>query len=385
VTSAKILIVDDTEVNRALLTDYVIALGHEPITGTNGREALSLLRDHSPDLLLLDLLMPEMNGHEVLQEMKQDETLRHIPVLVISALDDMDSIVKGIQLGADDHLVKPFNPVLLRARIGACLEKKRFHDREVQYQHDIENANRLIRIQNQELRESNALKDKFLDIANHDLRNPIALMLTSLFLLQKEAANASEQGRELLRTMKRAAERMLSIVNDFLDYRKIQSGRITLNCEDLDINAVLGELLTDSETLGKDRHITFRGEFGKVPLVTGDLARVQQIAGNYISNALRFAPDRSEIVIRTRRNDPRVHIEVQDKGPGVKEEERSQLFSEFPKITSVPAGPGNSNGIGLSIVRRLAEAQGGRAGAEFPQGGGSIFWFELPVVQAGKS
>lgn len=128
-----VLVVDDNEINRDLLYRHLQREGHSVAVAENGREALKLLNKENFDLVLLDILMPEMNGYQLLTHLKADEALRHIPVIMLSALDDMDSVVRCIELGADDYLPKPFNPVLLRARIDSCLEKKRRRDQELAY------------------------------------------------------------------------------------------------------------------------------------------------------------------------------------------------------------------------------------------------------------
>ena len=130
--SGFVLVVDDIEANRDVLTRRLERQGYTTATAENGREALERLRADNFDLVLLDIMMPEMDGYEVLQRLKADEALRHIPVIMISALNELDSVVRCIELGAEDYLPKPFNPTLLKARIGACLEKKRAHDRETQ-------------------------------------------------------------------------------------------------------------------------------------------------------------------------------------------------------------------------------------------------------------
>ena len=125
-----ILVVDDNEMNRDMLARRLLRQGHTVELAVNGRLALELLTTREFDLVLLDLMMPEMNGYELLEHMRTDEVLRHLPVILVSALDDPESVVRGIEMGADDHLPKPFNPHILRARVGACLAKKRLHDRE---------------------------------------------------------------------------------------------------------------------------------------------------------------------------------------------------------------------------------------------------------------
>jgi len=134
----RILVVDDNEINRDMLSRRLVRQGYTPFTAQNGREALERLRAEPFDLVLLDILMPEMNGYQVLEQLKRDPVLRHLPVIMISALDEIESVVRCIEIGAEDYLPKPFNPVVLRARIGASLEKKRLRDREVLYLSQIE-------------------------------------------------------------------------------------------------------------------------------------------------------------------------------------------------------------------------------------------------------
>jgi adenylate cyclase len=142
--SGTILIVDDNEGNREMLSRRLARQGYAVAIAANGPSALELLRTRSIDVALLDVLMPEMDGYELLKQIKGDDALRHIPVLMISALDEMDSVIRCIELGAEDYLPKPFNPVLLRARIGACLEKKRLRDQEVRHLQELAEWNRTL-------------------------------------------------------------------------------------------------------------------------------------------------------------------------------------------------------------------------------------------------
>lgn len=135
---ARILVVDDTEANRDLLVRRLHRQGHATAVAGDGREALTMLSDSPFDLVLLDIMMPELNGYEVLEVMQADDGLRHVPVILISALGDTESIIKGLELGADDYLPKPFNPHILRARVGASLARKRLHDREQMHARSME-------------------------------------------------------------------------------------------------------------------------------------------------------------------------------------------------------------------------------------------------------
>ncbi|MBE7472535.1 MAG: response regulator [Anaerolineales bacterium] len=137
-----LLVVDDNEMNRDMLSRRLLRQGHQVEMATNGREALAMIESHTFDLVLLDIMMPEMNGYEVLEYVKSDPLLRHIPVIMITAVDEIESVVRCIELGADDYLPKPFNPILLKARINASLEKKRLRDQQVAYTHQLDLENR---------------------------------------------------------------------------------------------------------------------------------------------------------------------------------------------------------------------------------------------------
>jgi adenylate cyclase len=151
VQPSSVLVVDDIEMNRDMLCSLLEADGHKTAVAENGRLALELIKAKTFDLVLLDVMMPEMNGYQVLEQLKSDHTLRDIPVIVLSALDEIGSVVRCIELGAEDYLPKPFDPVLLRARIGACLEKKHLRDQEVRLRNEVEEWNKTLekRVQEQ--------------------------------------------------------------------------------------------------------------------------------------------------------------------------------------------------------------------------------------------
>ncbi|MGI8905256.1 MAG: hybrid sensor histidine kinase/response regulator [Candidatus Sumerlaeaceae bacterium] len=364
----RILIVDDVEANRMLLADSMFALGHDPQTAENGRVALEQMRSNPPDLVLLDILMPVMDGYTTLQHIRADEKLRHLPVVVISAVDELETVVRCIAAGADDYLVKPFNATLLKARISASLDRKRLHDEEAAARRELE--------------EANALKDKFLQIANHDIRNPLTVLNACLYSLRKESAGDGDARlMEMIATMERAASRIGNIVNDFLDFREISEGRCKLELGSVDLNELVGAIVEESQQYAARKNIGLQFDpMAELPECHADYNRTVQITANYVSNAIKFTPHGESVAVRTLQKDGKVRTEVQDSGPGVSVEERSRLFQEFARLSNRPTGDEKSTGLGLSIVKQLAEMQGGSVGAEFPPHGGSIFWFELPTA-----
>jgi len=190
--TATILIVDDIEANRDVLAGLTQALGHTPIMAENGLMALEKIRQQPPDIVLLDILMPEMDGFEVLTHVKDDFLLRHIPIIVISAVDEVESIVQCIHMGAEDYLTKPFERTLLKARIGACIEKKYLRDLEAHHRQQIEQHNqeleRVVQEKTaelakayQKLRILNQTKSDFLQLIAYELRRPAKSLLSSVF------------------------------------------------------------------------------------------------------------------------------------------------------------------------------------------------------------
>lgn len=155
--AATVLVVDDAEANRELLSRRLSREGHRVVVACDGNEALELVRQQNFDLILLDIMMPNVDGYQVLETLKKEETLRHIPVIMITAIDDIQSIARCIELGAEDYLSKPFNAILLRARINACLQKKFAHDLQLRYRNRIEEHNALLEQHLQRQTEENHL------------------------------------------------------------------------------------------------------------------------------------------------------------------------------------------------------------------------------------
>ncbi|MDM8567613.1 response regulator [Candidatus Halobeggiatoa sp. HSG11] len=188
--SANILIVDDIEVNRTVLHDLVLSLGHTPKLAENGISALEQIHEQVPDIVLLDIRMPDMDGYEVLQQVKDNFLLQHIPIIMITAVDDIDSTVKCIEMGAEDYLVKPFNRVLLKARIAACLEKKYLHDLEENHHRQIEELNQSLEKRVREKTQELADKNEKLQIINKTKTDFLKLVSHEVHKQAKDAVDA---------------------------------------------------------------------------------------------------------------------------------------------------------------------------------------------------
>jgi CheY-like chemotaxis protein len=218
VSARQVLIVDDMSTTRLMLSRHVRQLGHKETTAANGREALELLHRHEFDLVLLDVMMPEMDGYTVLEAMKSDPDLRDIPVVMISGIDEIESVVRCIERGAEDYLPKPFNATLLRARISACLEKKHLWDE--------------LGDKYRQLQELERLRDSLTDMIVHDLRTPLASFLIGLQTMDS-LGPLSDLQRECLSLSLDGGRTLLSMINDLLDISRMEQGTVPIEYSSL--------------------------------------------------------------------------------------------------------------------------------------------------------
>lgn len=370
-----VLIVDDSDQVRTLLKRVLEDEGHYVVVASNGVEALSAISEMRPDLVLLDVMMPVMDGLSTLRRLRSEPDTAELPIIMVTALDTVDQVVRGLELGANDYLTKPIQIEVLMARVRTQLKIKRLQDQRVE----------AIR----SLREMDALKDKFLQIAAHDLRNPLAnitLGLEWLGALDVSGTGQDEKYAEVMTMMRMSTGMMKSIVNDYLALQALRSGSVRLQLAPTDINEVVRETVEQYQPYIERKRVNLDFDLeADLPSCQADPRHVAQIVSNLVSNAVKFSPEESEVRIRTRARSNLVRIEVQDTGPGILEEEMPMLFKEFARLSNSPTAGEHSSGVGLAIVKHLVELHGGRVGAESRRGEGSTFWFELPCGDAASS
>ncbi len=242
--------VDDNETNRDLLSRRLQRQGYAVTLAESGESALEKIAVSPPDLILLDIMMSGLNGYEVLEILKAHDEWRHIPVIMISALDELGSVVRCIETGADDYLAKPFNPVLLRARVRASLEKKRLRDQEVRlYQQLQENFARL-----QELEQ---LRDSLTHMVVHDLRTPLTSIISGLQTMQL-VGELDEIHTELLEMALSGGETLLRMINDLLDISKMEAGQLKLEIMEFDAHHVAQTSLQQVSMLAQNKNIELK-------------------------------------------------------------------------------------------------------------------------------
>ncbi|HQE19603.1 MAG TPA: response regulator, partial [Aggregatilineales bacterium] len=341
----RIVVVDDSPFSTDALVTHMQLEGFDAVAYNDPLEALEALRADPPDLVLLDVMMPGMNGLEVLKTLRAQPSTAGVPVIMLTALDETDDIVRGLDLGANDYVTKPPQLEVLAARVRTQLHLKRLQD---QRERDI-----------LELRRLSDIKDRFLQIAAHDLRTPVHNITLAVDLLNRHYQRTNceiPQFDSIMRTMQNSLNVMRSIVNDFLDMQAIRSGSIELALQPVRLNDLVQSVLEQYEQYGRQKNIDLRVSLDPdLPPSLGDPDRLAQVIANLVSNAIKFSPPGSVVGIRTRQVMRRQLLEVADSGPGIPQEEMPLLFQEFARLSPQPTGGEKSSGVGLSIAKHLVE------------------------------
>jgi two-component system, sensor histidine kinase and response regulator len=366
-SSATVLVVDDNSINRYMLSQHVTHLGHRVAAVENGRQALERLQTEAFDLVLLDVMMPEMDGYTVLAQMKADPRLREIPVIVISGLDELESVVRCIEQGAEDYLTKPFNPTLLRARIGACLEKKRLWDE--------------LRDNYQRLQALERLRDDLTHMIVHDLRTPLTSIIGGLHLIADGGIDPqSPEGEEMASLALSGAHSLLGMINDLLDVGKIEAGQMVLERSSVDLATVARAAVDQVRALAREKRVRLIEDVpSDLGTVTADEEKVRRVLVNLLGNAMKFTPEDGEVALEARRQGEAILVRVRDTGEGLPEEYRERIFEKFGQVESRKSGRKMSTGLGLTFCKLAVETHGGTIGVESTSGLGSTFWFTLPT------
>jgi signal transduction histidine kinase len=357
--SDKILVVDDSPDNVFLIKTILEEEGYVVSTAENGSTALAKITESSFDLVLLDLMMPGMDGYQVTQNIRANKELRFMPILLITA-HDSPNVAHGLDLGADDFIRKPVTVDELLARVRSLLRLK----------HSIDERDEIAR-----------QREDFVSRLTHDLRTPLVAAERMLELLEQGAlGELSPQIMEIITIMGRSNSNLLAMVNTLLEVYRFEAGRKTLafqpvNLQNL-LHEVVGELTPLAQPKGLGVNLEVKGESDRC-IVMGDRLELHRLFTNLVGNAIKFT-DKGEVTIHLTpgtNTDELITIEVADTGVGIPEEEQATLFERFRQGSHKRSG----SGLGLYLSRRIAEAHQGTIKANSEVGKGSVFCIRLPV------
>jgi two-component system, sensor histidine kinase and response regulator len=362
-----LLVVDDDATNRDVLSRRLVRQGHEVHTASSGREALQLLGETPFEVVLLDIMMPDMDGYEVLGRIKDDRRLQHIPVIMISAIDEVQSVVRCIEAGAEDYLAKPFDPTLLKARIGASLEKKRGRDREsVLHEQLQQNYVRLLEVEK--------LRDDMRNMIVHDLRTPLTSVIVGMEMAGSGTLSAMQ--REMIDLATRGGRTLLAMINDLLDVEKMESGTTQLHYEPLSAIDLVASALEQVASLAAMEETSLVTAVGPgLPSFEGDANKLSRTLVNLLANAVKFTRA-GTVTVSVAQTAESVRFAIRDTGPGIPAEAFERIFEKFGQLE---AGTRIGTGLGLAFCKLAVEAHGGHIEVESTPGAGSTFSFTIPA------
>ena len=358
---ATILIVDDQEQNLQVVGTVLSMMGHEIIPASSGAQAFKRLASQTPDLILLDVLMPEMDGLEVCRQLKADARWAQVPVIFLSAADDKNLIVQALECGGVDYVTKPFNKAELITRVRTHLALKQARDL---------------------LRDLAEDKDELLGILTHDLANHLAGTHMSTALLQGCLADMPPKCTPLVDNISHSTNRMLSCVREFLANQSAE--RLQVVPAPLNLNAMLEQAVTRHAETAASKNTALKLDLPPNDLyVLADQEALAQVIDNLLTNAIKFSANGSTVILASSAG-PRewAHFTIRDQGPGFTLEDREKMFRRYGRLSARPTDGEPSTGLGLSIVKRLVETMKGSIHLDSEAGKGACFTVRLPVVPA---
>ena len=365
-----VIIVDDTVFNLRVLAKILIDNGYLVRGIPGGAMALTAAASEPPDLILLDIMMPEIDGYEVCRRLKADAQTREIPVIFMSALDEVMDKVKAFAVGGVDYITKPFQVEEVLARVQAHITLQTL-------QRKLERQVLALQETNAALQESNAELDAFAHTVAHDLKNPIANIVMVAEIIQKSVGNAQQNQEEMVEIaqwLNAGARKAANIVDELLLLASVRQEDVVR--EPMDMGRVVRQARKRLDWLITQYH----GEIAvpdRWPVVRGYAPWVEEIWVNYLSNGLKYGGQPPKLQLgATELTDGAVRFWIKDNGPGLPPDKVEMLFTEFTRVERMRA---EGHGLGLSIVKRIATKLGGSVGVKSQVDQGSVFYFALPA------
>jgi two-component system sensor histidine kinase/response regulator len=361
----KILIVDDTPTNLSILEeildeDYFISIAQ------SGTQALEIIEKFAPDLILLDVNMPGINGFETCHKLKSQEETRNIPVIFITARAAPEDLIQGFQEGGVDYITKPFNHSEVLARVQTHLK--------------IQQLIRQLGLKNDQLIELNELKNKFLGMASHDMRNCLSAIRGYSQILKEDKEKLPEKTKDqFLDFIFQSSENMLKMVNDLLDVSVIESGKLQLELQPESLKSLINHHIMINQFFADKKNIHIQSDLPDVPRCQIDANKLGQAIDNLISNAIKFSESGTTIFISLKERDGKLVFSVKDEGPGISDEDQAKLFQHFQKLSARPTAGESSSGLGLAISKKMIQAHHSSLNVTSQLGSGATFWFEIPI------
>jgi len=357
-----ILIVDDAPKNLQLLSNILHDKGYNICIATSGIKALETINTEAPDLILLDIQMPVMDGFETFKALKLNPKAKDIPVIFLTAVVEPEKILQGFELGAVDYITKPFNIPELTARVATHTEIKRSREN---------------------LLELNATKEKLFSIISHDLRSSLGSVLSySDILLENLDQYSVTKIRQFVNDIYQSSKNTFELLENLLDWSRLQTERLTQRKETHNLKTNIDNICQLYGEIAKKKKISLQNNIQPEVFIYCDIDMTKTVLRNLISNAIKFTNAGGLVSVNFIQNDTNIEIQVMDSGVGIKAENIPNLFSIVKSISTPGTNNEKGTGLGLMLCKDLIEKQGGKIWVESEFGKGSTFKFTLPLGEA---
>lgn len=397
IKDAKVLIVDDVPQNLELLGTTLKDNGYLVFMAASGKQALAIAEAKNPDLILLDIQMPEMDGFSVCKLLKIDEKTREIPVIFLTAKTEIDDIIKGFELGAVDYVTKPFNLSELLARVHTHVDLKHSKDTiKVQNSELFESqaamardAQKLIELNNKlqdseiHLKEAIAMKDKFFSIIAHDLRSPLGAVRMQIDLLSNYMSEMTlDDIKDSIANIDKLSKNTFDLLENLLQWARTQTGRIQFEPETFNLELEILRVVNTFLQAANNKSISIEVNVPEDLEIFADNNMFSAVLRNFISNSLKFTMPSGKIMINAQAKDDFAEISVVDNGVGIKADDIHKLFRIDISHTSLGTSKEKGTGLGLVLCKEFVEKHKGNITISSEIGIGSTFTFTMPLNQS---
>lgn len=366
-SNPKIFAVDDSATIRAFIYDIFKDI-YDIELAKGGTDFIERLDAVKPDLILMDIMMPDITGYELARALKKEEKYRNIPIIFLTSESEPESIVKGFEAGAVDYIIKPFNGHELKARVKTHL--------------DLKLSKELLQEKNEALQEANATKDTFFSLIAHDLRGPFsALIGISKLLIDDFETIETAQMKKFLQVIHESTNSTLSLLENLLQWAKAQTGSIIYEPIKIDLYIIISMVLDLYKKNAVEKSITFKNSVEKETFVTADINMLQTIVRNLISNSLKYTPAGGQIEVRGSVKKRLFEVIIQDNGQGISEQNLEKLFRIDKHITTPGLNNEKGTGLGLILCKNFVEINKGTIWIESEWEKGCSVYFTLPYSQ----
>ncbi|HEY5561770.1 MAG TPA: hybrid sensor histidine kinase/response regulator [Clostridiaceae bacterium] len=369
----KILIVDDDETSRCILSKILSNANYEIKQAACGKEALEKAETEKPNLIILDIDLPDITGYEVCVQLKLNPVTEYIPILCISSFyTKSEDLVNGLECGADNYLIKPIDFHVLLAIVKSMIRNQ--------------SAERKLRTALKEAEEANDIKLQFLANISHELKTPInvivaALQMTNIIIEDIDEQDIKNKLYKYSGIIKQNNYRLIRLINNLIDITKIDSGFINMNRQNVNIVKVVEDITLSVASFVESKQIELIFDTDVEEKITScDTDKIETIIFNLISNAIKFTNANGKITVNMSDKEENIFISVQDTGIGITDENKKKIFERFLQVDDISHRNNEGSGIGLSLVKAFVEMHGGTITIKSIYGEGSTFIIKLPII-----